>query len=47
MSIDEISILGEVVRVVVSDGRVLEGTLLCFDQLLNVVLGDTKEYRTL
>jgi len=33
-------ILGKVVRVVLSDRRVIEGVLLCMDRHLNFAIGD-------
>lgn len=40
-------LLGKTVRVQLTDGRVEQGTLLCVDAQLNIVLGATQETRTI
>jgi small nuclear ribonucleoprotein (snRNP)-like protein len=37
-------LLGKAVRVVLADGRVIEGSLHCMDKDLNFILGDACEY---
>jgi len=38
--------LGKLVRVSVSDGRILEGEFLCLDREFNIVLGNAFEYNS-
>ena len=45
MSLNEFkSLLGSVVRIVVDDGRVIEGDLSCMDKDLNFILNTATEY---
>lgn len=37
-------LLDQRLRVVISDGRVIEGELLCLDRLKNLILCDAVEY---
>jgi small nuclear ribonucleoprotein (snRNP)-like protein len=39
-------LLGSKIRIQISDGRILIGNLYCIDYRKNVILIDTKEYRT-
>lgn len=38
------SLLGSSIYILISDGRWVEGELLCLDKDLNIVLGDSTEY---
>lgn len=38
------ALLGKPIRVVLSDGRVVEGSLLCVDKDMNFVLGEAHEF---
>ncbi len=45
MSTNEFSMfLGRTVRIIISDGRVIEGELACMDKDLNFVLNSAIEY---
>jgi small nuclear ribonucleoprotein (snRNP)-like protein len=37
-------LLGKPIRIVLSDGRIIEGSLTCMDKDLNFILGDAQEY---
>lgn len=37
-------LLGSIIRVRISDGRIIEGELQCLDKDLNLVLGSAVEY---
>ena len=39
--------LGKQLRVLVRDGRLLQGDFVCLDREGNIILDSTKEYRTL
>ena len=39
------SYLGQVVRVRISDGRIIEGEFQCVDKDLNFIIGSAIEYR--
>jgi len=41
---DSNSLLGNSIQVILSDSRVLEGTLLCIDKDLNLVISDVIEH---
>lgn len=44
-SLDDVrSLLGKGVRIVLDDGRVLEGSLQCVDKDLNFIIGEANEY---
>ena len=40
-----LSFVGSRIRVTIQDSRVLVGTFMAFDKHMNLVLGDTEEYR--
>jgi small nuclear ribonucleoprotein (snRNP)-like protein len=43
--LDRVSdLLGKSIRVVISDKRVIEGTLQCMDKDLNFIIGDALEF---
>lgn len=46
MLADETLILGKLIRVLLSDSRIIEGILLCIDKHLNLIISDVKEYHT-
>lgn len=44
-SVEQIKqLLGKLLRVSVTDGRVLEGEFLCLDRELNIILGNACEF---
>ena len=46
MSVDKSLVLGKLIRVLLSDSRIIEGILLCIDKHLNLIMGDVTEYHT-
>ena len=48
MTIEKVKLLlGKPIRLVLSDGRVVEGELDCMDKDINFILRNTKEYHQL